>query len=227
MNVYPDISYIAKLIAEPARAKILDCLMNGQALPAGELAYIAQVSHPTVSSHLAKLVDGKLLISEQHGRHRYFRLASQEVAEVLEKIGTIAPPVQIRSLRQSVNSGQLRYARTCYDHLAGELGVKITDALLDRGIITLTKEEYLVTEQGKKWFSAFGINLEEAANTRRIFAKPCLDWSERRYHISGWLGEAIAVRFFEQGWINKESNNRAVHLTEKGKRALRDEFDIM
>ncbi len=226
MNVYPNISYIAKLIADPTRAKVLDCLMNNQALPAGELAYMAKVSHPTISSHLSKMVEGKLLITEQHGRHRYYRLANSEIAEVLEKLGTIAPPVQVRSLRQSSQLKQVRHARTCYDHLAGELGVKIAEALLNKGVIILEEGEYVVTIQGAKWLLQMGINIEEASKERRTFAKPCLDWSQRRYHISGWLGSAIASSFFDNGWIIKAPNNRAVHLTEKGRKALLDHFDI-
>lgn len=203
MNVYPNISYIAKLIAEPTRAIILDCLMNNQALPASELAYMAKVSHPTISSHLSKLVEGNLLTVEQHGRHRYYRLANQEVAEVLEKLGTIAPTVQVRSLKQSSQLKQIRYARTCYDHLAGKLGVEITEKLLDRQFIILEDGEYIVTEQGKKWFLNFGINVNEADTKRRVFAKPCLDWSERRYHISGWLGSAIAKLLLNRDGLRK------------------------
>ena len=226
MNVYPNISYIAKLIAEPTRAIILDCLMNGQALPASELAYMAKVSHPTISSHLSKLVEGNLLVSEQHGRHRYYRLASAEIAEVLEKLGTIAPAAEVRSLRQSEQQKQVRHARTCYDHLAGALGVKITEALLKMEVISLKDAEFIVTEQGKKWFLEFGINIEEANKKRRIFAKPCLDWSERRYHISGWLGSAISNHFFDQGWITRAKESRAVQLTQLGTKALKDQFDI-
>ncbi|MFD2370652.1 ArsR/SmtB family transcription factor [Brevibacillus sp. GCM10020057] len=207
-------------------AKLSIFYLQNTALPASELAYIAKVSHPTISSHLSKLIDGNLIIAEQHGRHRYFRLANEEVAEVLEKLGTIAPTVQVRSLRQSDQLKQVRYARTCYDHLAGELGVKVTEALLDREFITLKDGEYVVTEQGKKWFFQFGINMEEANSKRRIFAKPCLDWSERRYHISGWLGAAIATCFFDKGWITKAKENRAVHLTRKGTKALQDQFGI-
>ena len=202
MNVYPNISYIAKLIAEPTRAIILDCLMNNQA-PASELAYMAKVSHPTISSHLSKLVEGNLLTVEQHGRHRYYRLANQEVAEVLEKLGTIAPTVQVRSLKQSSQLKQIRYARTCYDHLAGKLGVEITEKLLDRQFIILEDGEYIVTEQGKKWFLNFGINVDEADTKRRVFAKPCLDWSERRYHIYGWLGSAIAKLLLNRDGLRK------------------------
>ncbi|MFK9090907.1 ArsR/SmtB family transcription factor [Bacillus salipaludis] len=226
MNVYPNFSYIAKLMAEPTRAIILECLMNGQALPASELAYMAKVSHPTISSHLAKLVEGNLLVMEQHGRHRYYRIASKEVAEMIEKLGTIAPPVEIRSLRQSSQLKQIRSGRTCYDHLAGELGVKVTEALIDREIVYLEDGLYAVTEKGKEWFIQFGINIEEANTKRRLFAKPCLDWSERRYHISGWLGSAIATRFFDYGWIKKAEKGRAVHLTPKGIDALKDHFGI-
>lgn len=203
MNVYPNISYVAKLIAEPTRAIILDCLMNNQALPASELAYMAKVSHPTISSHLSKLVEGNLLTVEQHGRHRYYRLANQEVAEVLEKLGTIAPTVQVRSLKQSGQLKQVRYARTCYDHLAGKLGVEIAEKLLVRELITLKDGEYIVTEQGKEWFLNFGINIEKAETKRRVFAKPCLDWSERRYHISGWLGSEIAKLFLNRDGLQK------------------------
>ncbi|WP_336992978.1 metalloregulator ArsR/SmtB family transcription factor [Bacillus toyonensis] len=226
MNVYPNISYIAKLIAEPTRAIILECLMNGQALPASELAYMAKVSHPTISSHLSKLVEGNLLNVEQHGRHRYYRLANQEVAEVLEKLGTIAPIAPVRSLRQSNQLRKVRNARTCYDHLAGELGVKVAEGLINRQLLTLKDGEYTVTEQGKKWFLKFGINIEKANTKRRIFAKPCLDWSERRYHISGWLGSELANLFFEQGWITKEEQSRAVHLTNEGEKALQDQLGI-
>ncbi|WHY87251.1 winged helix-turn-helix domain-containing protein [Neobacillus novalis] len=226
MNVYPNFSYIAKLMAEQTRAIILDSLMNGQALPASELAYMAKVSHPTISSHLAKLVEGNLLVMEQHGRHRYYRLASKEVAEVIEKLGTIAPPVEIRSLRQSSQLKQVRFGRTCYDHLAGELGVKVTKALIDKEIVYLEDGLYEVTKKGIEWFTQFGINIEEANTKRRIFAKPCLDWSERRYHISGWLGSAIATHFFNHGWITKAAKNRAVQLTPKGINALKEHFGI-
>lgn len=225
MNVYPNIASVAKLIAEPTRAIILDSLMNGQALPASELAYLAKVSHPTMSAHLTKLVEGNLLLVEHHGRHRYFRLASEEVAEVLEKLGTIALPVQVRSLRQSDQLKQVRHARTCYDHLAGELGVRIADSLMERDILHVKEGEFVVTERGKEWFSQFGINLGESEKKRRAFAKPCLDWSERRYHISGWLGAAIARRFFELDWTIREEN-RAVRLTSKGREGLREHFGI-
>jgi DNA-binding transcriptional ArsR family regulator len=225
MNVYPNISYIAKLIAEPTRAIILDSLMNGQALPAGELAYIAKVSHPTISSHLSKMVEGNLLLVEQHGRHRYYRIANSEVAEVIEKLGTIAPTIQVRSLRQSHQLQQVRHARTCYDHLAGELGVKVAEGLINKNYLLLKDGEFVVTDEGKSWFLKFGINVEEAS-PRRIFAKPCLDWSERRHHIAGWLGSEITKLFFEQNWITKSEKSRAVQLTTKGIIAVHEQLGI-
>lgn len=122
---------------------------------------------------------------------------------MLEKLGTIAPTVQVRSLKQSSQLKQIRYARTCYDHLAGKLGVEITEKLLDRQFIILEDGEYIVTEQGKKWFLNFGINVDEADTKRRVFAKPCLDWSERCYHISGWLGSAIAKLLLNRDGLRK------------------------
>lgn len=154
-------------------------------------------------------------------------MASEEVAEVLEKLGTIAQPVQVRSLRQSDQLKQVRHARTCYDHVAGELGVKIADSLVEREMVHLENGEYIVTEQGKMWFRQFGIQIEEAYSKRRAFAKPCLDWSERRYHISGWLGAAITRRFVEQEWMIREEKNRAITLTRKGIEGLREQFGIV
>ena len=202
MNVYPNISYIAKLIAEPTRAIILDCLMNNQALPASELAYMAKVSHPTISSHLSKLVEGNLLTVEQHGRHRYYRLANQEVAEVLEKLGTIAPTVQVRSLKQSSQLKQIRYARTCYDHLAGKLGVEITEKLLDRQFIILEDGEYIVTEQGKQWFLNFGINVDEADTKGGYLQNLALiGVNDATILPVGWICNSKTI--FEQEWITK------------------------
>ncbi|NBI27514.1 ArsR/SmtB family transcription factor [Chengkuizengella marina] len=226
MNAYPNISYIAKLISEPTRAIILESLMGGQALPAGELAYKAKVSHPTISSHLSKLVEGNLLKVEQFGRHRYYKLANEQVAEIIEKLGAIAPPVQVRSLKQSDHLKQIRSARTCYDHLAGELGVSITEALLNQSLIILKNDQYEVTTEGEKWFKNLGIMIHNVGKSRRVFAKPCLDWSERRYHISGWLGAAIATHFIEQNWIVKSTTNRSVRLTKEGTIKLKETLDL-
>jgi DNA-binding transcriptional ArsR family regulator len=226
MNVYPNIAYIAGLIGDPTRAAILGGLMDGRALPASELAYMARVSPQTVSSHLAKLVEGNLLSVDNQGRHRYYRLASSEVAQALEILGTIAPPVKVRSLRQSDRLEKVRIARTCYDHLAGKLGVSVTEGLISRGLICLMNGEYIVTEGGKDWFQRLGIDYQSPRKSRRIFARPCLDWSERRHHIAGKLGSEIALRFFELGWIRKLPDTRAVQITEIGQRKLEEELGV-
>ncbi|WP_078394904.1 ArsR/SmtB family transcription factor [Shouchella patagoniensis] len=226
MNVYPNISYTAKLLSEPTRGIVLESLMDGSSRPATELASLAGVSHPTMSSHLSKLVEGKMLAVEHQGRHRYYKLANEEVAELIEKLGTIAPPVHVQSLRQSDKLKRLKNGRTCYDHLAGELGVKITEALLHKQLIIEKDKTYDVTPLGAEWFSLVGINTEQAQTTRRIFAKPCLDWSERHYHISGWLGAQIATLLFSKGWLTKAENSRAVSITEEGASALQELLGI-
>lgn len=224
MNANPNISFIASLIADPTRAAILDALLDGCALPAGELAYIARVTPQTASSHLAKLIEGNLLTVEYQGRHRYYRLASPQIAFVLETISTVAPPVEVRSLKQSDQLKSLRFARTCYDHLAGQLGVSICEALLERGY--MTEMDNNVTSSGADWLRNVGIHMERIPIKRRVFARKCLDWSERRHHISGVLGMTIASRFIELGWVSKAPNSRAVFLTDQGKEGLRKELGI-
>ena len=228
MNAYPQITMITSLIGEPTRAAMLDALMGGHALPAGELAYISGVTPQTASSHLAKLVKGNLIAVEQHGRHRYYRLASQEVAELMELISAMSPPVQIRSLRQSQEMEKVRHARTCYDHLAGKLGVALTQALITKGYVAHRSEtEFDVTEQGIEHFQSLGLDLTTMKVNRRIFAKRCLDWSERIHHIGGFLGAVIAKHFFEMKWIVRmEGGSRAVRLTEEGRTKLQALYSI-
>jgi len=226
MSAYPNFAYIAGLIGDPTRAAILNSLLDGRALPASELAYMARVSPQTASAHLAKLVEGGLLGVETQGRHRYYRLASAQVAQVLETLSTMAPPVQVRSLRQSDQLKEVRHARTCYDHLAGHLGVEVTKQLLERKLIAQTKDGYEVTTAGEGWFQRFGINLEAIRQKRRALARPCLDWSERRYHLAGTLGTAFTKRLFELELITRATTSRAVYVTEKGKEAFREYLGI-
>jgi DNA-binding transcriptional ArsR family regulator len=227
MNVYPNPLSITSLIGEPTRVAMLNALMGGQMLPASELAYISKVSPQTASSHLSKLVKGNLITVEQLGRHRYYRLANPEVAELMEMIAALSPPVQIRSLRQSQEMIQVRHARTCYDHLAGQLGVALTQALLDQSYVTVISDlEFDVTEQGIEHFRLLGIDLTTLKSNRRIFAKRCLDWSERFYHIGGFLGSVIAQRLFEMNWIEPVDKTRAVRITETGKQKLLELYHI-
>ncbi|WP_134686036.1 ArsR/SmtB family transcription factor [Brevibacillus migulae] len=226
MSTYPNFAYIAGLIGDPTRAAILNSLLDGRALPASELAYMARVSPQTASAHLAKLVEGGLLGVETQGRHRYYRLASAQVAHVLEMLSTMSPPVQVRSLRQSDQLKEVRHARTCYDHLAGQLGVEVTKRLLERNILKEADGEYQVTAEGEAWFQRFGIDVEAARQKRRALARPCLDWSERRYHLAGTLGTVFTKRLFELDLITRASATRAVHVTEKGKEAFREYLGI-
>lgn len=230
MNAYPNITVIASLIADTSRSIFLSALLDGQALPAGELAYMAGVTPQTASNHLAKLVTGGLLQVEQQGRHRYYRLASQDIADLIEKMASIAPPAQIRSLKQSNQLQQLSYARTCYNHLAGKLGTSICEALLKRGYLVEPKEvqskDYLITEKGSQWFSSFGIQLQSKPGSRRAIARKCLDWSERRHHLSGLLGEQLVHRLLELNWIRQKTGSRSVEVTEAGKSGLYEVLGI-
>ncbi|MCL6452163.1 MAG: helix-turn-helix domain-containing protein [Alicyclobacillus sp.] len=191
-------------------------LLGGRALPASELARAARVTPQTASSHLAKMVEGGLLVHEAYGRHRYYRLASEEVGQALEALNAIALPKPVRSLRESDQSKALHFARTCYDHLAGEVGVALTDRMLELGLIRAEGRDYVVTTDGAKWFPDFGIDLDGIRRGRRHFARECLDWSERRHHLAGALGAALTNRLFDLGWIERVPGGRAVRVTRTG-----------
>lgn len=226
MNVYPNITQVASLIGEKTRSVILETLLDGRALPASELAHIAGVSLQTISSHLDKLLEGQLLSAETHGRHRYYRLASEQVAHALEALSLLSPPVKVTSLRQSDTLEGVRYARTCYDHLAGKLGVDVTQALVTKGFIQTEGKEYVITRKGEDWFQSIGIDVHRLKAGRRVFCRQCLDWSERRYHMSGAVGAALAAKLFELAWITKTSSSRAVLITEQGKKELKRVLDL-
>lgn len=221
-----NIAAVAELIADSSRAAMLDALLGKQALPAGELAYRAGISPQTASSHLAKLVAGGLLVLTTQGRHRYYALASAEVAYALEVLATLAPPAPIRTLRESIVVEQLRFARTCYDHLAGKLGVELTQGLVDSHLLTKDDRNYGVTKEGSCFLTSFGLDLERLQYQRRSFARQCLDWSERRYHLAGGLGTALAEQLFQRGWIQRISSSRAVQVTDSGREGFQKEFGL-
>ena len=208
---------------------MLGALMDGEALPSGELARRARVSPQTASSHLAKLLEGGLLVVERHGRHRYYRLANAEVALAVEALTPLAPPAWSRSWRESREEKALRFARTCYDHLAGELGVGITRKLLELGFLEEDGRDYHLTGKGNEWFLGFGVDPEEVRRRRRAFARRCLDWSEHRHHIAGSLGAALTTRLFELGWTERipdGTSRRAVLLTKTGRTGLIEELGL-
>ncbi len=226
MMINPNLVEIASLIGDPSRLTMLLNLLGGKALPAGELARSARISPQTASTHLAKMIKGGLLVQESFGRHKYFRLATTEVATALEALLAISPSKPIRSLRESNQVQALQLARTCYDHLAGKLGVNLTDKLLEDGFLEKSGKDFLLTEAGKTKFKNFGIEVEKKRNCRRCFARQCLDWSERRYHLAGSLGASLTQRMFELNWIEYLSDGRAIRVTAVGKKGLFDEFGL-
>lgn len=219
MGSRPDFAYVAKLMGDPSRAAMLDALLGLDGLPATELSKKANISLQTTSGHLSKLVEGNLLRVEKHGRHRYFRLANADVARALETLTVIAPPTQIRSLKDSSRAEKIKIARTCYDHLAGKLGVRLTEAFMEKEYLVEDQDNFLVTHKGEKFFYEFDIDLQALRQKRRAFARKCLDWSERRYHLAGALGNAVLVRLLEQHWVEKLPA-RAVKITKKGEAGL-------
>lgn len=226
MDATPNPAAVAALIGEPARATILLALFGGEALPATDLAHRCRLTPQTVSAHLAKLVEGGLLAMERSGRHRYYRLASSQVGQALEALNMIAPRPAVRSLVQSEEVTALRFARTCYDHLAGATGVGMAEALVAQGYAEVVDGHFHLTQSGTAWLRAFGVDPVALGRGRRAFAPCCLDWSERRHHIAGALGAGIAGRLFEQGWIVRSPGSRAVRLTADGRQGLRDSLGL-
>jgi len=218
-----DIAAPASLIGDATRSTFLMALSKGQSLPAGELARRARVTPSTASIQLAKLVEGGLLTVERNGRHRYYGLTDPNVAAAIESLAVIAPRRPASSLKQAQVGSELQAARTCYDHLAGALGVALFDALQRQRLLTAALEP---TRRGAKRFAELGIDVEELAGRRRPFAKRCLDWTERRHHLAGSLGAALASRCFELGWIERLPTSRAVLLTDAGRNALARELAI-
>ncbi len=195
-------------------------LLGGIALPAGELARAARVTPQTASAHLARMVEGGLLIHESLGRHRYYRLASPEVGQALETLSAIAQPQPVRSLRESDQLRTLRFARMCYDHIAGEVGVVLADRLRTLDLLNEVGRDFVVTAEGAAWLGDFGMDLDRIRRGRRHFARQCLDWSERRHHVAGALGAAMADRMFELRWMERIAGGRAVRVTVEGYRGL-------
>jgi DNA-binding transcriptional ArsR family regulator len=216
---------VAALVGDTARATMLNALMGGQALTATELAYLASVSRSTASDHLSRLVAARLLTVMRRGRFSYYRIASPLVATMLESIKVVAA-IEVPPRRQprSANEDALRFARSCYDHLAGRVGVAVTDALVTKGYIELTDEGGEVTCSGGRFLAGLGVDL--TPRTQRIFCQPCLDWSERRYHIRGLVGARILDRLLELGWLKCVSGNRALQLTPCGRAGLSEIFQI-
>lgn len=226
MRLESDISPVAALLAEPARGSIMTALMDGRALPAGELARIAGVSAQTASSHLAKLESGGLVRVHVQGRHRYYGIASAEIAHAIETLSTIGPAPQVRSLGQSLEMRRLSVARTCYDHLAGRIAVQIADKLVDRGQCERHDSGFAITEEGVAFFQRLDIDVARVLRAGRPFAKTCIDWTQRRQHVSGPLGKALLQRMLDDAWLQRGAERRSLDITPHGWERLQTEFDI-
>ena len=220
------IAEIGSLIGEPARANMMVALMAGRPITATELARAASVSRQTANGHLAKLTQAGLLAVERQGRRRFYRLASPRVGQMVEAAMVVARETPPRYRPPSRLDEALRTARTCYDHLAGRLGVGLADALTTHRRIVMSDDGGQVTASGSRFLNDFGIDLAAAERRRRIFCRPCLDWSERRLHLAGSLGAALAARCSELGWIEREQESRAVAITNAGRAGFANKFGI-
>lgn len=225
MKEGPDISHIASLIGDPARANILTALMDGRALTASELAEGAGVALPTASGHLTKLADADLIRPRKEGRHKYFQLADADVAAVLEALMGLAEGRGIKRVRTGPRDTQMREARVCYNHLAGARGVQMYRAMLGRGFLVEDGVDVVLTGAGSEFVSGFGIDLSAASKSRAPLCRSCLDWSERRSHLAGALGRAMLARMEADGWMARVPGQRVIEVTPKGAQAFAEVFE--
>jgi DNA-binding transcriptional ArsR family regulator len=222
----PSIAPIAALAGDPARANMLVALLTGKALTASELANEAGVTVQTASAHLSKLETGGLISGVKQGRHRYFQLTSQDVAEMLEKMMGVAARAGYLRTRPGPADVAMRKARVCYDHLAGEMGVTLFDALLKSGRVALKDDTLRITRRGEMFFRDQGIDLQTLSRGRRAMCKTCLDWSQRRFHLAGGLGAALLERLVGSGWARREPGGRTLHFSPDGEKRFRKLFAV-
>jgi len=230
MDEAPDIPRIANLLADASRARIVWTLIDGTTRPAGELAYAANISAQSASAHLAKLVQGGLLETEAQGRHRYFRLASAEVASLIEGIASLGAVTRSRAPRSVLPARsvpvQFLHARTCYGHLAGEMAVKVLEAMLKQRWLSADGRDYSVTRLGEAKLTALDIDIATARKRRRVFARACVDLTQRRPHLGGALGDALLGACVAHGWVQRHRRSRVVSITPNGNEAFRRAFGV-
>jgi DNA-binding transcriptional ArsR family regulator len=217
---------IATLIGDPVRATIMWTLMDGRAFTATELAVTANTSPQNISMHLAKLTGAGLLCVESQGRHRYYKFARKDIAYGVEAMANLIPPTATGKNILAENISPIKYCRTCYDHLAGKVGVMITDSMLRQKIIIDKNNVFEIGVKGLKWFSNLDINTNDLKQERRFFIRPCLDWSERRHHMAGSLAASLLDKMLSADWIRRTKNSRAIIITAKGQKMLYEYFRI-
>jgi len=219
-----EISEISALIGNPVRSVILWTLLDNRAYTAIELSNIVETSPQNISMHLSKLVNAELLSVESQGRHKYYKISNQEVASAIEGIANLIPKDRHRKIFS--NDSNIQHCRTCYDHLAGKIGVEITNKLLSEKYLELENRAYIITKKGEIFFNDFGIDILELKKQRRTFAKPCLDWSERKHHMAGSLAAALVNKMLELDWIRRIANSRAILITSKGEIELKEKLNV-
>ncbi|HEX2281001.1 MAG TPA: helix-turn-helix domain-containing protein [Thermomicrobiales bacterium] len=220
----PGVATVGTLIGQPARAQMLLLMLDGRGRTATELAESAGVTRSTASFHLAQLVDGRLVRVDRQGRHRYFRLAGPEIASLLKTMLAVSGAPAHSEKRFGPRPTTMRRARMCYDHMAGELGIGVTDGLIRSGALIESGDDFQLTPAGARQLTDFGIDVAATRQKKRHFARTCIDWSERRPHLAGALGAAIAHRIFELNWARREPGGRTVYVTQAGQQGLSDVF---
>ncbi len=220
-----DFTAVGSALSTPARSAFLNLLMDGTSRPAGELARSAGVSASTASEHLTVLVDAGLVTCRANGRHRYYSLAGQEVATVLESLGVLADAAPVSGYRHSRRAEYLAAARFCYDHLAGRLGIGLTEAWVRSGWLA-GRDELALTDAGAVGLRGIGVDVDGAVTARRATTRACLDWTERRPHLAGSLGSAVGTRFLDAGWVTRHRSGRGLDVTGAGHKLVRAEWGI-
>jgi DNA-binding transcriptional ArsR family regulator len=226
MHGEADLAAVGSLLADRTRATFLLTLLNGGMTSASALAARADVSPSLASNHLRKLAEGGLVVVEPQGRQRVYRLASQGIADALEALIPLAPPIRVRSLRGAHDRDNLRRGRLCYDHLAGRVGVAVTRGLVDTGWLEEHDDSYLVTDSGIDGFADFGIDVAELMMRPRPLTRACADWSERQPHLAGSLGAAVSAELLRLGWLDSREASRVVVVNEVGREELSSRFEI-
>jgi DNA-binding transcriptional ArsR family regulator len=220
MNVEDKFVSISALMCEPTRAKMLWNLLDGRAYTASELSIVADTSPTSASNHLSKLLEAEIVKVKIQGRHRYYSLSNSEVAYAVEGLANLANNSSTKNIKKKPEQNGVKYCRTCYDHLAGFVGVKIVETLETKGYLTKSKNIYLITEKGWEWFLFFNISKEDFNNNRRPVTRQCLDWSERRPHLAGQLGAEFLNKMLERKWFKKVEFSRELVVTSKGRQEL-------
>ena len=222
MDPDADLASVAALMADRHRAQMLLTLLGGTAQSGSALAEAADISRSLASAHLKKLVAGGLVRAQPRGRQQLYSIASEPVADALEILILLAPATKVRSLGDASRAKSLRWARMCYDHLAGAVGVSVTEALIGRGLLRERDGGYVLAPGGAAEFARFGVDVDRLERRTRPLLRPCLDWSERRYHLAGSLGAALTRSMLEHRWITTREASRIVTVTNTGEAALRD-----